>query len=283
MYRRYIAILGVFIFLLPGLAVGESESNDYLYTATIAQNGHFPSQSLYLDEGDQIQVKVMVISGGPIDVYIMTSQQYDLAYKIDNESIKTVSYLHSEENEREVEFTYEIPDFKNYNMDDYYYYDENFFDSIYLIVDNRNCSLTDYDANSVGVVNVKIDYKIKYSESDMIDPLEGVNIICGIMALVIIIIVIAIIFYFIRESRRNHKQMIQPVPQQHYYQYQYQYQPPTAPPPQPQYYQQYYAWPPPYGPPPQQQPEPTIQETYSKPKKRTAVKSKKSKTTKKKQ
>jgi hypothetical protein len=239
--------MGVLCLIITALQITSvSGSDDSLFTAIIAEGGYYRSHDFYLDEGDTVEVSIEVIEGGPIDVYLMTINQfYNAKYDDDNSSIRSISYLKGEENERIVEFKYEVPDFEK-NIDEYYYYDEDFFDSIYIIVDNRNCSLTDYDADSVGVVEVKIDFEITRDTTSDLGPVDEFNLICAVSVIIVILIIFVLIFYFIRESRHRSK-MTGNFPQAQYsYQYpQYvQYSQYAQP-----YYPQYPGYPP-YGPAP---------------------------------
>jgi hypothetical protein len=273
MGRKLIIFMGVFCLIFATFqftSVSFGDSDDSLFTAIIAEGGYFQSPEFYLDEGDTIEVQVTVIDGGAIDVYLMASNQFFDAYYeyTGNHTVKSISYLKGEENEREVEFKYKVPEFEE-DIGEYYYYDDDFFDSIYIIVDNRNCSLTDYDADSIGIVEVKIDFKITRDTSSDLGPIDEYNIICGVTLIIIIIIIFVLIIYFIRESR-NRSKLMGGIPRA---QYTYQY------PQYPQYTQQYYyQYPgyPPYGAPPpapgEQPPGPGPWPKKLKAKKRTKVK-----------
>ena len=262
MSRKLYAFLGVLIFsliLLMGLTANVNASDKNSVVASIARNGHFTSAELYLYEGDKVEVDVHVTLGGPVDVYLMTEEQYNLAYNLDNKSAISVGYLKGVENSKDISFSYKYPDLSN-SGGSYYY-----IDSMIIVIDNRNCSLTNYDADSTGIVEVTLTYSIT---SESLDSMDEFALVCVGVIIVIVIIIVIIIFYFVRESRRKTTQPAffqqapppappqvvpppQPYPQYPQYSYPYYYQ----------YQYQYPSWPP-YGPPPMQQPGPQqVQQT----------------------
>ncbi len=284
MARKCLIISGIFfliIILNMTLVLGDSWIETY--TAIIAPNGHFKSMDNYLYEGDKLKVEVVVTVGGPIDVYIMTEEQYNLAYVINNGSAVAISYLKGQENSKNIEFTYTLPKIENEDI----YSTSNYLDSVYIVIDNRNCTLTNYDADSIGKVEVTLNFEITRATSSDIEALDQIGLLCFGVVVIIIIVVIFVIFYFIRESRRNANQAMRaqqaqitaaaptitaqpqypqyPPPQYpqvtpqsypHYPAYQYQYQYPYYYPPQ----QQPPPWPPYAPPPPPQHPYPPATE-----------------------
>jgi hypothetical protein len=230
--------MGIFILLLiPGISHCDSDNNnsdDFSFTTVIAPGGFDRSLDLYLDVGDEIKVQVDVVSGGPVDIYIMTDNQFEAAYSYDDEnwSTKAISYLKGKENINSAYISYKAPSYEEYDDEyfDYYLY----FDTIYVVVDNRNSSLTPNDADSTGPVEVKVGIKIKRIESvPNFDPIIGACVIIGIILLIVLII---IVIYFVRDKKRksiDSKEYEQQAKLQPQYQYPYYY-PPWPPHGQPQ-------------------------------------------------
>ena len=238
MKLRCLIVIGIiFLLLISEIALGDSDNNnsdDFSFTTVIAPSGFDRSLDLYLDVGDEIKVQVDVISGGPVDIYIMTDNQFEAAYSYDDEnwSTKAISYLKGKENINSAYINYKAPSYEEYDDEyfDYYLY----FDTVYVVVDNRNCSLTPNDADSTGPVEVKVGIKIK--RADSVPDFDPIITTCVIIGIILLIVLIIIIIYFVRDKKRksiDSKEYEQQAKLQQQYQYPYYY-PPWPPHGQPQ-------------------------------------------------
>jgi flagellar basal body-associated protein FliL len=210
----FVLILSGIIFCHNSITATDSPS----FSAVIAEGGHIKSSEFYLYSDDVIKVNVTVTKGGPVDVYLMTDFQYEAAYSGTNETTKAISYIVAKEKITSTEFKFKVPSYDDESPVGYEYYD--FYDSISVIVDNRNCSITPQDANSSGIVEVSVKIKIEQSE---LMPGFGefsnfMGFICVISVVIILIIIILLIVYFIRSRPGKEEHYPQQYyPQQHYY------------------------------------------------------------------
>lgn len=250
MLKKCLIVFGLIMLIFFPVLSCAGSSNSFSYTAIISQGSHHTSQDFDLDEGDKIVVSITVVNGGPVDLYLMTNNQYSLTYRGYNESSRVISYLRASENTQIGEVSFTVPsrdDDETLGGYDYY----NLFDSIYVIVDNSNNELTQNDANTIGPVEVKIEVKIEHdSDNPFFDPFFTICIIIGFVIFVIVLIIIIIL---IRGSRRKREaQMFPPTPSQSSSQLRQQ-----AHQHQQTHYQGYYQYPywSPYGPPPSAPPE----------------------------
>ncbi len=226
MRGNYIPVkVAIFILLLSGIIFyynNITATDSPSFSAVIAEGGHIKSSEFYLYSDDIIKVNVTVIKGGPVDVYLMTDFQYEAAYSGPNETTKAISYIIAKEKIKSTDFKFKVPSYDDESSIGYEYYD--FYDSISVIVDNRNCSITPQDANSSGIVEVNV--KIKIEQSDLVPGLgefpNFMGIICAISAMIVLVIIILLIVYFIRSRSGKEEQY----PQQHYPQQYYYYQQP---------------------------------------------------------
>ena len=112
----------------------------------ISEGGHFKYACGYLSQGDRIQISIAVKEGGPVDVYIMQSDQYECAYGESNASIMSFSALFKKENITQLNETYCLNKSTGGR-------------EIYVVIDNRNTPLTLNDATPTGHVLVKTEIK----------------------------------------------------------------------------------------------------------------------------
>ena len=236
MYRKYLFVIGTISLLLLTCAVSFSctaaNTTEFSYTAIIPQGGYHKSQELEMDEGDKVIVEAKVNRGGSVDLYLMTYTQFTVSYGEDRYNTeKTISYLKADENINTGKASFKVPD----RDDQSSFYDlYEYFESLFVIIDNRNSSLTLNDANSVGPVEVTVKVKIEHDDIPIFDPF---TIGCIIMVVVILVIIIIIIIVMLRSSRKKEAQRFKGFP------YQYQYTP--KPGQGGQGYYQYPYWPPP--------------------------------------
>ena len=245
MAKKYLFIISLIIISIlitssPIIADSDDESDKFSYTAIIPQGGHYKTGNLKLDEGDKIEGEVNVLDGGNVDVYLMVYTQYTDAYNTENESRMIISYLKADENEKVTTLSFKVPDS---NDDDSLGYFDSYinYEMIYVIIDNRNCSLTPDDANAIGPVKVTVDIEITRAEpSRSFEEINDSSMFgCCIIIVIIIIVIIIIIVFIFHDHHHGTGAQYWPQYQSHY---QTQYQPP----PQPYYqyplhqYQQYH-------------------------------------------
>jgi len=87
-----------------------------------------------------------VTEGGPVDVYIMQSDQYEGAYEASNASVISFSALFKKENITQLNETYCLNKSIGWR-------------EIYVVIDNRDTPLTLNDATPTGSVLVKTEIK----------------------------------------------------------------------------------------------------------------------------
>lgn len=112
----------------------------------ISEGGHFKYTCGYLTNGDEIQISITVKEEGPVDVYIMQSDQYEGAYGVSNTSVISFSALFKKENIIQLNETYCL----NKSIG---------WGEIYVVIDNRDTPLTLNDATPTGSVLVKTEIK----------------------------------------------------------------------------------------------------------------------------
>ncbi len=222
-------ILSALIIGITFLNTEITSSEKPTFKAVIAPQGHIKSARYDLDAGDVIDVNVKVTKGGPVDIYLMTENQYEAAYGGENESINAISYLVGFEDITNISFKFKIPSYDKGDAVEYYDFYE-YFDTFFVVVDNRNCTITPSDANSTGTVEVWVNINVDYEESIP----YYMDTICIFSAIVVLIIIIVIIVYFFRyHSRKTPQYPPQIQHQQYYYQYPQWPQYPHYPPPEP--------------------------------------------------
>ena len=228
---KLLAIVTVIIIAFPMFTIaagqnGDEDTNNGGYTIIhIAGGGHYKSGYYRLYPEDSLEVEVIVIEGGNVDVYIMTDNQYDNAYPRWDGEPYSISYLDiSAENVKQYSATYEVPEEDDDNEDDYYFSGNSIV--LCVVVDNNDCNITETDAVPTGPVTVKLHIE-KHEEFD--DPYgDEVCAIIGVIIMIVIISIIIIIYFISRKTPGK--------------------EPPRPAPPGPQYpyYPPYYG---PYGPP----------------------------------
>jgi hypothetical protein len=200
MYKKLLLII-IFSCLFLILFIGNSQAYSTDKMDVKIDPGDYVSDQFWISsKGDEIDVSVD--SNIPINVYIVTSDNYNRPSKSDIEKAKYADY-----NETYTEFTYRIPDDQTY----------------FLVIENPNTSIA------------TVDYEYTENYDEDID--SAASAFCGMAICLIIIIVIIFIFIFIFYYATRNRRMPPPYypPQQPYYPYP-QY--PSYPPPQqpPQYY-----------------------------------------------
>ncbi|MBU4189993.1 MAG: hypothetical protein KJ886_03230 [Candidatus Thermoplasmatota archaeon] len=146
-----IAVLGL-LFIAPTaffLFFPFSETahiTEFSEDVAISEGGHFKYACEYLSKGDKIQISITVTEGGPVDVYIMQSDQYEGAYEDTNSSVISFSALFKKENITQLNETYCLNKSIGWR-------------EIYVVIDNRDTPLTLNDATPTGSVLVKTEIK----------------------------------------------------------------------------------------------------------------------------
>jgi hypothetical protein len=175
-------------------------TEDHGFTTIISEGGNFKSPSYTLYENDKIEVKTEVKTGGPVDVYLMTNEQYQEAYDHTFKLKLVISYFKGAENVKTSKFSYKVPE---QDSETYDYYDE-YFDELYVIVDNRECNLTANDADPTGSVEVIVSIEIDRDNRSGFDSLDYAFYICFTVFIVLLVIIVSIIYFTTRRrDRRN--------------------------------------------------------------------------------
>jgi hypothetical protein len=241
-FFTYFIVLITVLTVLTTLSVSSQENtedNEGFTIVHIAENGHYRSDYYYLIEEEKLEIEVVVIEGGNIDVYVMTDNQYDNAYVgLDGNEPTSISYLDiSKENVNEFDEDYVASE--NDLDDSYYDYERG---DICVVIDNQNNNLTDSDAVPTGPVSVKL--KIIKHDRDY-DEFEDTFCLAGMVVIIVITGVIILVLYLSLKKPKNKGQVRYQSgtnqPQCSYY-----------PPPHMYYQSTYYPYPPPpegqYGP-----------------------------------
>lgn len=146
-----IAVLGL-LFIAPTMFFlffpfpETTHVTEFSEDVAISEGWHFKYACEYLSKGDKIQISITVTEGGPVDVYIMQSDQYEGAYGISNTSVISFSALFKKENITQLNETYCLNKSIGWR-------------EIYVVIDNRNTPLTLNDATPTGSVLVKTEIK----------------------------------------------------------------------------------------------------------------------------
>jgi hypothetical protein len=234
------------LILLSGLTSADESGLDkdtYSFTAIIPIGGHTISPDFRLYDGDKIQARAKVTSGGPVDIYLMTENQYERAYDAENGSLEVISYIRAQENTKEAEIIFKVPSEEDDDGSYDYFEPYDYKNIFYIVVDNRNHTLTLHDANATGPVEVNVEIIIDRKEFNIDFPnfYDTGLVVCVIGGFVGAIVIIIIIILVTRNKGQR--------PQQ----------------------PQYYAYPYPYWPPPPE--EFSIEDEFKKPKSRRRKKS----------
>ena len=197
MYKKIVTTI-IFLCLLFILCIENVEAaTTEKLDVQIDPNDYVGDPFWSTSKGDKIDVKVE--SDLPVDVYIVSSDDYFELYGPDVEKAK-----YSEEGVTSTKFTYKIPDDQSY----------------FLVIKNPNNSIATVDYEYTDILS-----------EDVQSAFLGFTI-CAIIVVVGIILVIILIVYFATRKKRG-QQPYYP-PQQPYYPPQQQtgYQPPPPPPSQ---------------------------------------------------
>lgn len=115
----------------------------------IAEGGHFKYTAGYFWDEIEIILNITLKEGTSFDVYIMDEDQYENAYDNSNTSILAFSTLYAKENITKLDDTIHINEHDN---------------ELYIVMDNRNTTITPNDATPTGtiILDVKIKITSKY-------------------------------------------------------------------------------------------------------------------------
>lgn len=198
-------LTGVCIALLAAPVNAEAETI-YIADGGYYTAGPFPT---YWTTG-HMWVNMTVDGNGSVDVYVMSATQYFNSYSpySDNASAPlAVSYQNSS-----VENTGSTSIHYQWNNSDTTY--ETTYSEIYVVIDNRNCTLTSGDASPTGPVTVRLDIDTMadyYSDISM----EGLGLVLlMVVASPIIMIIIVVVIIAVASKKSNNSQ---PMPPPYYY------------------------------------------------------------------
>ena len=199
--------------ILLSLAVSGAANAEGTEVIYIAEGGHYDAGPFMTWSSGEIWINMTVEGNGSVDVYLMTFTQYYNSYApySDNASaVNSISFMDSSvENTRSTRIHY------SWNGS-YETYSE-----LYVVIDNRDCALTEGDANPSGPVKVVLDISVTTEEFDMGLEWIGLILLLSFAApIVIVVIIVVIVVLVTRNSGKN-----QPPPPPMYY--------PAAPPPPP--------------------------------------------------
>jgi hypothetical protein len=198
---------------------GKTELNDVV----IAENDDETVSWILISEGDKVEVSVDVTSpsGGLVDVYVISYNQYS------NYPEGSFTPAVTREGVSSVDFTFTVPDDQRY----------------YLVIDNTDNSRA---SDTIPVGSVTVDYEYTNPWLEDVEEAIWTGVMFCILGLVIIVVIIVVVIVLLLKSGKKTPpaQPQQPYPPQQPYQQQ-PYQQPYQPPPGQQ---------PPYQPPPGQPP-----------------------------
>ncbi|MCK4758049.1 MAG: hypothetical protein KAS67_06340 [Thermoplasmata archaeon] len=237
-------------FVLTGQSIAQDMDIVYVDEGGFYVSGPYDSYTV-----SEIWVNATVVSGGNIDVYLMTYIQAENAYpggpygyydpyaeSPEERDPKAVSFSSlSKEDVSSASIYYKFPE----TTDDYYGFPD---EGIFVIIDNRDCSLTPNDADATGQVTVELSVESSISGFPFMDPFTGLlwpMVIMAIAGLGFIILIIVLVMASEKKKRKEPVYPPQPYDQAHMYQQPGQPPPGQTPEQQPSYGQNQ----PPSGPP----------------------------------
>ena len=152
--KNWIIILVVFLFiglpfsffiLMLSYEGSEERTETYSSEATIGEGGHF-RYTLGGSYYDELEVAIEISSHNAsyFDIYIMDEDQYENSYGIFKDDENSFSATYMNENVTFMNDTVTLPELPRY--------DNNY----YLVIDNRETSLTPDDADPKGTINVSM-------------------------------------------------------------------------------------------------------------------------------
>ncbi len=203
-------IIACFLGCLAISGTACAEGSETIY---IAEGGHYDAGPFATWSSGEIWINMTVEGNGSVDVYLMTFTQYYNSYApySDNASaVNSISFMDSSvENTRSTRIHY------SWNGS-YETYSE-----LYVVIDNRDCALTEDDASPSGPVKVALDISVTTEEFDMGLEWLGLMLLLSFAApIIIVVIIVVIVVLATRNSGKN-----QPPPPPMYY--------PVSPPPPP--------------------------------------------------
>ena len=142
-----------------------------------------------------------VLQGSSVDLYVMTMTQYMNSYPEEGR-LPSVSF-----SPESVQNTTSATLHFTYGSDSY----EDDFDGIYIVVDNRDCSLTPSDAVPQGQVTVSLEVDASYGDWYYDDYFDEYMLLCSILPIVTIIVIAAVLVYAIKSSSKRNQ--VPPPPQ----------------------------------------------------------------------
>gem|GEM_PF-3774893 len=154
-------------------------------TVYIADGGHYAAGPFYAYGTMDLWVNMTVTDGGNVDVYIMTATQYENSYPYDSGESLSVSYRNSSVLNTASASIHYISESTDMYMGE----------TLFVVVDNRNCTLTSDDATPTGRVNVmlEIDYTEDYYEYYPFDDFP--IFLCTLVPIIAIIVIAAILIW----------------------------------------------------------------------------------------
>lgn len=201
------------LFLCTGFRAMAGEP-DVIY---IGQGDHYDMGPYYAWGSSDLWVNITVTRGGNVDVYVMNMNQYYNAYPADGGSGGIAFKNCSQENVSQASIHLHIEADKDPNTWD--------SEELWVIVDNRNVSVTPNDANAAGDVIVRLEVDWVDNGPGFYDDflLGGIlMVLCSVLPFILIIVLLFMIFR--RLGKKNEAQP--PMP------YYYPYPPPVMPSPQ---------------------------------------------------
>jgi len=261
MGSRSVIIFVLLIFIIAqSLAIGSAQAND--------EDEEEEWFTLYMDEDSiyrerysvfdvtEVNIKVRVDEGGPIDVFLMTKDQFWNAgyYKYqdwdadEGEGPETFSYIIGELNEEDVDLSVTLRVDWDYDGSDTYaleigegsttqYNSEIIFGErtdIFIVIDNLDLKIQEDDAIPEGAVKLSYIFDVEESFNDEIfDDMGTIGLMCAVGIIVMMVLFLVGIFYYKKRKDNEKKQPVMYPQQYHPYQSYY-----------PNYYSSY------YGPPP---------------------------------
>ena len=226
-------------FVFAGQSTAQEFDRIYIDNDGFYVSGPYDSYAV-----SEIWINVTVTSGGNVDVYLMDYTQAENSYpggpfgyydpyaeEPENTDPKAVSFSSlSEEDVSSASIYYKFPE----ATDDFYGFPD---DSIFIIIDNRDCSLTPDDADSTGQVTVELS--VEETVSDFFyDPFPFDGLLWPVVAMAVIglgFIILIIVLVMVNEKKKRKEPVYPPHPYEQQPMYQQPGQPPQSgqPPGQP--------------------------------------------------
>jgi len=137
-------VLAIFSFISLFGPTEDTETRDF--DVIVADGGHYRyTLGYFYNEDVELDLDIDLVNGSNFDVYIMDKDQYESAYGKESELFLAFAAIHSHENVGSLSEKISVPSGDG---------------ELYLVIDNSDNPLSEYDADPQGPVFVHVEIEV---------------------------------------------------------------------------------------------------------------------------